>query len=206
MIQRIKFNLIGLIFNWKNNNYAWLYTLDKGYYRFEFFRSSIYSIAASVIILFLSKSDSLNLISWISLPIAIFFAIKSANKFTSIALILKEEQDKFSRNKSNKVSLPHFMRNGTVYKKEEIATYFRYGFLYSLFVILIVALSFLINKIFKDTSDNKNAMENSFRLKSIEDYDARNHQKVNLKIDTIEKTILKLEKKIDSLKAKNCKF
>lgn len=197
-----KYTFGGVIRHWQNKDYAWKFTIDKGYSRFEFFRSSIYSIATSLIILFLSKSDSLNWISWVSLLISVWAALKAANDFTSIALILKETQEKYYREKPNLITLSDFISKETTSRSSDIVSYLRKGILFSLLVVIVVASSFLINRFLKSEPDNKGLIENVRCLRESDSLNYENAKHLSLKIDSLKSDLKIVNQNIDSLKHK----
>ena len=179
-----KYTFWGLLGHGLSKDYAWKFTIEKGYSRFEFFRSSIYSIATSLIILFLSKSDSLNLISWVSLLVSVWAALKAANNFTSIALILKETQEKYYREKPVDITRSDFISRETTSRSEDIVSYLRKGILFSLLVVVVVASSFLVNKFLKTEPDNKGLIENVKCLRESDSLNYENAKRLSSKIDS----------------------
>lgn len=107
MFQKIKKQFI---------DFSHKYTAEKGFSRFEFYRSSIYSITTSLVILFISKFDSLDFSSWLILIISLVFVLFSVNNFTSLALILKNLTDQYYRDKideNEKISVSVFLERQT---------------------------------------------------------------------------------------------
>lgn len=202
---KTSFSFWGLIVKWKNANYVWLFTIDKGYSRFEFFRSSIYSITTSLIILFLSKVDSINWISWASLAISVWLAVKAANNFTSIALILKEQQDKWSKEANSKLTLQKFTRNGTVERKAQVVSFLKRGILLSCSIVIVVGFSFLANKWLKGEPNSKELIDNVRYLLENDSLNYENVKNLYQKIDSQNSELFLIIQSLDSLKHKKCK-
>ena len=201
----INYTFWKMIYKWTDSDYVWMFTIDKGYARFEFFRSSIYSITTSLVILFLSKADSLNWLSWASLAIAVWFAFIAANYFTSIALILKEQQDKWSKETDSKLTLQSFTKNGTSERKTQMVSFLKRGIVFSFFVVIVVVSSFLVNKFLKSEPDNKGLNENVRSLRETDSLNYENAKHLSVKIDSLNSKLFQINQNIDSLKSKKCK-
>lgn len=136
------------------------YTANKGFSRFEFYRSSIYSITTSLIILFISKYDSLDFNSWLILILSLIFVLFSVNNFTSLALILKNLTDQYYRDKiddKEKISVSAFLgRESRKFYYVKIPSNLFLGLFCIIIALGIVFYSSYKNKIINNHKSNVN--------------------------------------------------
>lgn len=182
------------------------YTANKGFSRFEFYRSSIYSITTSLIILFISKYDSLDFNSWLILILSLIFVLFSVNNFTSLALILKNLTDQYYRDKiddKEEISVSKFLeRESRKLYYTKIPTNLFLGLFCIIIALGIVFYSSYNNKIIN--SHKANIKESLIEIKKSNLLLSDSLSILKMDISNLSLLVNSNNKKIDSI-LKKCK-